>query len=158
MVGEFVLVGAEAEAIAGLDVGGEVVDVEGFAGDEFVGIDGVMVDFILGFDGSDLEGIDTAFETTKDLVVLKNPRAVDGVGVGEEDQAVSVGLEFFDGAPHRLVGCENILPSVNEVLVVHFNAEDFEGPGDVFFGGNMATFEVVFTLEESVEAVVDILV
>ena len=140
------MVSAKAEAFAGLDVGGEVVDVEGLGRGQAVSFDGVMVDFFLGLDGTDFEGEDAAFEVAEDVVGFENPRAVDGVGVGEEDEMVAFGVEFFDDPPHRFVGGEDVLPSVDEMLVVHFDVEDVEGPGDVIFGWDEAAFKVVLSI------------
>ena len=50
MIVKVVLMCAEAEAVAGGDVGGEVVDVVGVLGDQRVFVDGVLVDFAVGFD------------------------------------------------------------------------------------------------------------
>ncbi len=109
--------GAEAEGVAGGDVGGEVVDVEGLLGDELVFVDGVVVDFGVGFYGIYLVGEDGAVEEGELRVGLEDPWAVDGVGVGEEDEVVSVVGELADVFPHGEVGGEDVAPCVVELVM-----------------------------------------
>ena len=123
VVVEVVLVGAEAELVAGGDVGGEVVDVEGFPGNQRIFLDGVSVDFRLGFNGIDLVGEDGAVKEGELRVGLEDPGAVDGVGVGEKDEAVAGGVEGADGLLHGFVGCEDVPPGVVELSVRRAGAE-----------------------------------
>lgn len=78
---EVVLPGAEAERLAGGDVGGEVVDVERFGGDEGVLANGEVVDGPLGLDAAGEVGEDGAMEVGEARILLEDPRAMDGVGV-----------------------------------------------------------------------------
>ena len=100
MVVEVVLPGAEAEVAAGGDVWREVVDVEGFLRDEAVRrrwrgdrfpARGLMKPVLKESTASVEEGELREF--------LEDPRAVDGVGVGEQDQPVAVGGELADAIP-----------------------------------------------------------
>ncbi len=75
--------GFEAEFVAGGDVGGEVVDIEGLFGDEGVFVDGVLVNFRVRLDGVDLEREDRAVEKREFGEVFEDFGAVNGVGVGE---------------------------------------------------------------------------
>ena len=106
--------GYEIKLLAGGDVGGEVVDVEGLRGGKGVFFDGVAVDFWLGFYGIYLVGEDGSMEEGELGVSLEDPGAVDGVGVGKENEAVAVGVESADGFPHRFVGREDVPPGVVE--------------------------------------------
>lgn len=92
--------GMEAEFLTGGDICGEVVDVEGFFRSELVFLDGVVVDFRVGFDRIDFVGEDGAVEDGEFRERFKDPWAVDGVGVGKKDEAVTVLGEFAHLFPH----------------------------------------------------------
>jgi len=141
-------VGAEAELVTGGDVGGEVVDVEGSLGYQRIFLDGELVDFRLGFDGIDLVGKDGAMEEGELGVGLEDPRAMDGVGVGEKDEAVASGVESADGLPHRFVGREDVSPGVVELSVRCGGIEGGERPVSVIGVGDTAGLELVFFREE----------
>lgn len=140
--------GDEAEFFAGFDVLGEVVDVEGFGGGEVEFADGVLVDVGARFDGADLVREDGALEKGEVGELLEDPGAVEGVGVGEEDEGVVFGGEFFDGVPHGLVGGEDVPPGEDELFVGGVAFEGFEGPGDVVVGVDVAGLELIFFGEE----------
>ncbi len=148
VVVEVVLVGAEAELVAGGDVGGEVVDVKSVFGDERVFVDGVLVDFRLGFDGVGFEGQNRAVEDGKFRVFLEYPGAVDGVGVGEQDQAVACGVELAGDLPHWKIGRENVAPCVMELGGGGTGVESFESPLGVVIDWDLAGFEFVFAGDE----------
>jgi hypothetical protein len=146
VVVEVVLPGAEAELTARFDIGGEVVDVAGFGGLETVDLDRVVIDLRFGLDRAGFEGKDGFREVAEDPVVLEDPRAMDAVGVGEQDQPVTAGGEGFDDPPHRLDRGEDVPPGVEEVFVRDRAAEAFDGPRDVFIDRDPAGFEVVLFL------------
>jgi hypothetical protein len=77
----------------------------------------VEVDFPLGFDGIYLEREDGALEKGKFGVGLEDPRAVDGVGVREEDEAVTCGVKDADALPHGFVRCKYVPPSLVECFM-----------------------------------------
>ena len=73
--------GSEAYLVAGLDVGGEVIDVEGFRWGEGIFFDGVQVDFQLRFDRINFIREDGTVEQGEFGIGLKDPRTVDCVGI-----------------------------------------------------------------------------
>ena len=113
---EVVLPALEAEGFAGSDVLGKIIEVGGFGGDQIVGIDGFLVEVIVGLDRSDFLGKMMMREVLEDFVFLQKEGAVERVGIREEDEAVSVGLELFDDFPHGDVGREDVLPGFGVIL------------------------------------------
>ncbi len=79
--------------------------------------------------------------------IFEDPRGVDAVDVGKEDEAMSCGVEFTDGFPHGWVGCENVAPSVVEDFGGGIGFERFESPMGVIFGADLSGFELVFAGE-----------
>ena len=79
---------------------------------------------------------------------IKHPGAVDGVGVGEKDQAVACRAKVSSRFPHWEVGSEDVLPSLVELLRCDVDAECFNGPTGVFIDFDSAGFELVFLSEE----------
>jgi len=148
VVVEVVLVGAEAEGVAGGDVGGEVVDVEGLFGDEGVFVDGVLVDFWVRLDGIYLEGKDGTVEKGELGEVLKYLRTVNGIGVGEEDEAVALGCETAGGFPHGEIRGENVPPGGVELLRRGGAFHDLKSPVRVIAHGDEAGLELVFLHHE----------
>lgn len=153
MVVEVVLVGGEAEGPAGGDVGGEVVDVEGVFRDKGVFVDGVLVDLRVWLDGIRFEGKDGTVEEGEIGVGIEDPGAVDGVGVGEEDETVACGGEAAGGIPHRGVGYEDVSPRGVEFGRRGLGAEDADGPGGVIVHGDAPGLELVLLFEEFPEGV-----
>lgn len=113
---EVVLPALEAEGFAGSDVLGKIIEVGGFGGDQIVGIDGFLVEVIVGLDRSDFLGKMMMREVLEDFVFLQKEGAVERVGIREEDEAVSVGLELFYDFPHGDVGREDVLPGFGVIL------------------------------------------
>lgn len=116
MVVEVVLPALEPEGFAGSDVLGEIVKVGGLGGDQIVGIDGFLVEVIVGLDRSDFLREMVMPEILEDFVFLHKESAVKRIGIREEDEAVPVGLEFFDDFPHGIVGREDVLPGFGVIL------------------------------------------
>ena len=113
---EVVLPALEAEGFAGSDVLGKIIEVGGFGGDQIVGIDGFLVEVIVGLDRSDFLRKMMMREVLEDFVFLQKEGAVERVGIREEDEAVSVGLELFYDFPHGDVGREDVLPGFGVIL------------------------------------------
>lgn len=124
---------AEAEGLAGGDVFGEVVDVEGGGGVEVVELEGGVVDVGFRFEGADFIGEDAAVEEVHDRVGFLGPGAVDGVDVGEEVEADSGGFHGGHGVPHGMDGVEDGAPGFAEGVGAAGEAEFVGGPGDEFF-------------------------
>ena len=103
----------------------------------------MLVDRGVGFDGIDLEGEDGAVEEGEFGVGLEDPGAVNGVGVGEEDEAVSGGMEGAHGFPHGFVGGEDVPPCVVEAVVGGVGSQGVERPGGVVGDGDAASLELV---------------
>lgn len=79
--------------------------------------------------------------------IFKDPRAVDAVDVGKEDEAMSCCVQFADGFPHEWVGRENVAPSMVEFLDSGGGVQGFYGPVGVVIGADLAGFEFVFAGE-----------
>jgi len=80
----------DAEALGGFDVGGDVVDVDGFVGGNLASAESLTINERLGFAGADGAGIDAhglrkIFEETVGGFEFGD---VDGVGVGEQTEAI----------------------------------------------------------------------
>ena len=146
VVVEVVLVGAEAEGVAGGDVRGEIVDVECLFRDEGVFVDGVLVDFWVGLDGIYLEGEDGTLENGEFWELLEDLRAVDGVGVGEEDEAVALRGEAAGGVPHGKNRGEDVLPSTVELFWGSGAFHGLQCPVCIIAHGDEPCFECVLFL------------
>ncbi len=111
----------------------------------------MAVDFGLGFDGVGFIGEDGSVEEREIGEGLENPWAVDGVGVGKDDEAVSGGVEAADGFPHGEVGGEDVLPGDVELPGGGAGGKPVDGPEGVVSGGDAAGLEVVFFFDEGGE-------
>lgn len=112
----------------------------------------MLVDFRLGLDVAGLEGHDCAVEDGEFRVSIEDVGDVDGVGVGEEDEAVAAGAERADGFPHGEVGGENFLPSAVESVVGGCGFEGSQRPVCVVEGGDAAGLEVILLFDEFLES------
>lgn len=74
--------------------------------------------------------------------------SVEAVGIGEEDEAVSVTVEFFDDLPHGLVEGEDIEPGFGEDFGRDLVSEDVDRAGDEFLIGEGSGLEGIFEFLE----------
>ncbi len=151
VVVEIVLPGLEAEGAAGGDVLREVVDVEGFRRDDGVVGDGVVIDFRIGFDETGAEGHDGIVEEVEFREFVIDPRDVDGVDIGKEDEAVTICGELADALPHRFVWGENVAPRVVKFIRRGIGFKDFQRPVGVSVDVDVAGLEFVFASQQALE-------
>ena len=75
---------AHAKTLSGLDIGRNVINVNGFLSLDFEGAESFPVNDRIGFAGADDAGIDTNGEESEKAISGFHMPDVNGVGVGEE--------------------------------------------------------------------------
>ncbi len=147
VVVEIVLPGLEAEGSAGGDVLREIVDVESFRRDDGVVGDRVVIDFRIGFDEAGAEGHHGIVEEMEFRELVIDPRDVDGIDVGEEDEAVAICGELADAPPHGFVRGEDVAPRVVEFIGGCIGFKDFQRPVGIGIDVDTTGFEFVFAIQ-----------
>ena len=80
-----------SKGFGGGDVFFEVVDIYGFGGFNFGGAEGFLIDDGVGFAGADDAGVDADGEVIEEGEGGFHVGDVDGVGVGEQGEAIFFG-------------------------------------------------------------------
>ena len=117
---------SHAQALGGFDVGGDVVDVDGFLGTNFHGAKGFAVDERVGFAGTDGAGIDSNGKEAEEIVVSFDVGDVDGVGIGKKREAVMAGKSLEKGIFEDGDGIESAIPGVDKLFERERAAEAFD--------------------------------
>ncbi len=142
---------AESKAAAGFDVGGEVVDVEGFFGCEAECVGGVAIHAGAGFHVAHFVGIDGFREMLEYRVAEADEPAVDRADVGEQDQAEAACGQGFGKAPrvrHRLkdvfVEGSHLVGGTGKGEILLHRAEEFVLAAVAGLQGIAVVFDTVF--------------
>ena len=115
----------EAKLARGFDVGGDVVDVDGFGGVDLAYSQGFAIDQRIGLAGAQRAGIGTLAlgEILKEIVAGFEVGSVNGIGVGQQRQPVTF-REFLEH-PYRMdwLWIERQIPRCGELCKVQRNAQ-----------------------------------
>jgi len=107
---------AHAKALSGLDIGRNVINIDGLLGRDFQGAESFPVNDRIRFAGTDDAGIDTRAEVGKKAVGGFEVADMDGVGVGEEGEAIPFGQLFKKGVFVNRGGVESAIPDFGELV------------------------------------------
>ena len=80
-----------AKTLSGLDIGRNVININSFLGLDFEGAKGFPVNDRIRFAGADGAGIDASGKESEKAVSGFHMPDVDGVGIGEEREAIAFG-------------------------------------------------------------------
>lgn len=150
MILMIVLVAMETIAPPGLDVGGQIIDVKGFLGHQFVAIDRRLIKAIERFHAADFMRHHGAVEVGKHRISLVDPWVVDRVDVGKKDQTMAFRGPSLGELPGFRNRRENRAPSGDEFLGTGAAAQCFERPCGKRGGIDATAFQIIaFDLEQT---------
>ena len=91
---------SQAHGVTGGDVFREIIEIESFLRSKIKSFDRMLVDGRVGLSKTHIMRENPALKVLENLIVLKKPADVHGIGVGEKNELNPKGFEERDDWPH----------------------------------------------------------
>jgi len=107
---------SHAEPLRGFGIGRDIINEDGFLGADFACAKGFRVDERIGFVGADAKGINANRKEPEEGETRFCVGHVDGVGIGEQSEAVVFGKLFEKGLRLDRFGSQGAIPNLFELF------------------------------------------